>query len=64
MKFQYLTLFGKITVIKMYMLPQLTHKATVVPNLAAKQIEEIHRIWEDFIREGSHKVVDVMTLMK
>ena len=48
-KFCYLTLFGKITVIKTYMLPQLTHIATVVQNLATKQIEEIHKVWEEFI---------------
>ena len=44
------------------MLPQLTHTATVVPHLATNQIEEIHRIWQDFIRSGSPKVVNVKTL--
>ena len=49
-EFCYLTLFGQISIIKTHILSQLTHIATVVPNLATKQIEEIHRIWEDFIR--------------
>ena len=62
LKFRYLTLFRKITVIKIFMLPQLQPIATVVLNLAVKQIEEIHRIGEDFIRCGSHTVVDVKTL--
>ena len=38
------------------------HVAMIVPNLTAKQIGEIHKIWEEFIREGSPKVVDVKTL--
>ena len=40
-KFRYLTIFGKITVIKTFMLPKLTHTVTVVPSLTAKLIEEI-----------------------
>ena len=46
----------------MHMLHLLTHIATVIPNLSIKQIQEIHKLWEDFIREGSPKVVDVKTL--
>ena len=49
----YLTLFEKITVIKAFMLPHLTHIATAIPNLSAKKIEEIKWIGEDFIRCGS-----------
>ena len=41
-KVRYLTIFGKITVTKTFMLPQLTHVATVIPSLTAKQVEEIH----------------------
>ena len=61
-KFKYLTIFGKLTVIKSFMLPQLTHVATVVQSLSAKQIEEIHGIWNESIREGSLKVVDIKTV--
>ena len=62
-KFRYLTcIFEKVTVIKMFMLPQLTHIATVIPSLTAKQIEEIHKIWEHCICEGGPKVVDTKTL--
>ena len=58
-KYHYLTLFEKITVIKTYMLPQLTHIATVIPNLSAKQIQEIEKIWEEFIRSGCPTVANV-----
>ena len=58
-KFRYLTIFGKMTVMKMFMLPQLTHLATVIPSLTARQVEEIHKIWEDFICEDSPNVVDI-----
>ena len=43
------------------MLPQLTHIATVKLILTAKQVEEIHKIWGDFICAGSPKVVDIKT---
>ena len=45
----------------MFMMPQITHLATLIPNLTAKQVEEMHKIWEDFICEGSPKVVDIKT---
>ena len=61
-KFKYLTIFDKLTVIKTFMLPQFTHIATVVSSLSAKQVDEIHRIWNKFIREGSPKVVDIKTI--
>ena len=61
-KFKYLPIFGKIAVIKTFMLPQLTHIATVIPSLSIKQMEEIHKIWDEFIQEGSHKVVDMRTV--
>ena len=57
-KFTYLTIFDKLTVIKTFMLPQLTNIATVVPTLSAKPIDEIHKIWNEFIREGSPNVVN------
>ena len=58
-KVRYLTIFGKLTIIKTFMLQQLTHIATVVPGLTVKETEEIHKIWEEFICEGSPKVVDI-----
>ena len=61
-KFKYLTIFRKIMVIKTFMLPQLMHIATVVPSLTVKQIEEIHGIWNEFIHEGSPRVVDIKTV--
>ena len=44
------------------MLPQLTHVATVVPTLTAKQIEEIHSVWNEFMHEGSPSVVNLKTI--
>ena len=61
-KFRYLTRFGKLTVIKTYMLPQLTNVATVVPTLTARQIDEIHRVWNEFIHAGSPSVVNLKTV--
>ena len=58
-KFRYLNIFGKLTVIRTYMLPQLTHVATVVPTLNAKHIDEIHRLWNEFIHAGSPNVVNL-----
>ena len=43
----------------MLILPQLTHIATVIHRLTSKKVDEIHKIWEDFIHEGSPKVVDI-----
>ena len=59
--FRYLTIFSKLTVIKTYMLPQLTHVATVVRALTAKQIDEIHRVWNEYIHAGSQSVVNLKT---
>ena len=58
-KFRYLTIFGKIKVIKIFIMPKLTHTATVVASLTAKQIEEIENIWEDFIRANKLTIADV-----
>ena len=44
------------------MLPQLTHIATVIPSLTVKPIDEIHKIWEEFICEGSPKELDIKTV--
>ena len=52
-KFKYLTIFGKITVIKTFMLPQLTHVATVVPSLTIKEIDEIQESgMNSYVREA------------
>ena len=45
-KYRYLTIFAKITVIKTYMLPKLTHIASVILNLTPQKIEmsAIHKV--------------------
>ena len=48
----YVSVYGKVCVVKTLMLPKLTHIATNLPNLKAKQILEIEKIWYDYI---SHK---------
>ena len=42
-KHRFLTVFGKITVIKTICLPKFTHIATVIPSLSLKRIKEIER---------------------
>ena len=37
-KFRHLIIFGKLTVIKTFCLPKLTHIATVIPNLSSTKI--------------------------
>ena len=46
------------------MLPQLTHASAVVPTLRTKQIDEIHRVWNEFIHVGSPSVVNLNTPTK
>ena len=46
---RYVSVYGKVCVVKMLMLPKLTHIATVLPNLKAKQISEIEKIWYKYI---------------
>ena len=42
----YVSVYGKVCVVKTLMLPKLTHITTVLPNLKAKQIE---KIWHEYI---------------
>ncbi|MCP3679804.1 MAG: reverse transcriptase family protein, partial [Gammaproteobacteria bacterium] len=42
-KNRYVSIYGKVCVIKTLMLPKLTHIATVLPNLSTKQIKEIEQ---------------------
>ena len=53
-KLRYLTIFGKT-----FMLPKLTHIATVVPSSTAIQKEEVEKICKDFIRSTSPTVADI-----
>ncbi|MCP3679187.1 MAG: hypothetical protein GY782_02550, partial [Gammaproteobacteria bacterium] len=48
-KNRYVSVYGKVCVIKTLMLPKLTHIATVLPNLSAKQIKEIEQVWYNYL---------------
>ena len=57
----FLTVFGKITVIKTMCIPKFTHIATVIPNLSIGQIKEIEREFELFINNLNPSVTYKMT---
>ena len=52
-KHKYLTIFGKITVVKTFMLSVLSHVATVLPTPGKKYCKKIETIITNFIR-GEH----------
>ena len=53
---RFLTVFGKITVIKTMFIPKFTLIATVIPNLSLGQIKEIEREFELFINDNNPSV--------
>ena len=44
-----MSVYGKVCVVKTLMLPKLTHIATVLPNLSAKQIKETEQVWYNYL---------------
>ena len=58
---RFLTVFGKITVIKTMCIPKFTHIATVIPNLSISQIRDIEREFEFFFNENNPSVTDKTT---
>ena len=46
---RYISVYGKVCVAKTLMLPELTHIATVLPNLKAKQILESEKRGNKYI---------------
>ena len=58
---RFLTVVGKITVIKTMCLPKFTHIATVIPNLSLDQIKPIERDFELFINNNNPSVTDETT---
>ena len=58
---RFLTVFGKITVIKNMCIPKFTHIATVIPNLSICQIKDIEREFEFFFYENNPLVTDKTT---
>ena len=60
-KHRFLTVSGKITVIKTMCLPKFTHIATVIPSLSLKRIKEIEREFEIFLNSNNPSVTDKTT---
>ena len=58
---RFLTVLGKITVIKTMCIPEFTHIATLIPNLSIGQIRDIEREFEIFLNENNPSVTDKMT---
>ena len=58
---RFLTVFGKITVIKTMCIPKFTHIATLIPNLSIGQIKDIEREFEIFLNESNPSVTDKTT---
>ena len=46
---RYVSIYGKVCVVKTLMLPKLMHIATVLPTLTARQIKEVEKIWHNYI---------------
>ena len=61
-RFRYLTVFGKITVIKTMCLPKFTHISTVIPSLSLTRINEIEKEFKRFINDNNPSVTDKMML--
>ena len=60
---RYVSVYGKVCVVKTLMLPKLTHIATVLPTLPTKQIKEMEKIWHDYItpKKGAARA-DIKTI--
>ena len=60
-KFRFLTVFGKLTVIKTLCLPKLNHIITVVPIPNLTYVNELEREFRHFIHDNNPPVVDDVT---
>ena len=60
-KHRFLTVFGKITVIKTMCLPKFTHIATVIPSLSLKRMKEIEREFEIFLNNNNPSITNKTT---
>ena len=60
-KFRFLTIFGKITVIKTMCLPKLNHVVAVVPNPSVAHLKLLESELKFFITDGNPNVVDETT---
>ena len=60
-KFRYLTVFGKLTIIKTLCLPKLTRIVTVVPNPSLTYVTELESEFRSFISDNNPSVVKDIT---
>ena len=60
-KHRYLTIFGKITVIKTLCLPKLNHIVSVVPNPNLAHLKQLESELKTFIFDNNPNVVDKTT---
>ena len=60
-KHRYLTVFGKITVIKTMCVPKFNNIAAVIPSLSLKRINEIEKGFEHFLNDNNPSVTDKTT---
>ena len=60
-KYRYLTVFGKLTIIKTMCLPKLTHIVTVVLNPCLTYVTELESEFKSFINDNNPSVVNDVT---
>ena len=60
--YRYLTIFGKITVIKTLCLPKLNHIVSVVPNPSLAHLKLLESELKAFISDNNPNVVDETTI--
>ena len=61
-RYRYLTVYGKITIIKSLALSKLTHLSIVLPQMEQESLNEIEKMFIDFIWNGKGDKVDRQTL--
>ena len=60
-KYRFLTIFGKVTVIKTICIPKLNHIAVVVPNPSCVHLRSLESELKQFISRNNPNVVDEKT---
>ena len=60
-KFRFLTIFGKVTVIKTLCIPKLIHVVAFVPNPSVTHLRSLESELKFFVTDGNPNVVDETT---
>ena len=60
-KYRFLTIYGKVTVIKNLCIPKLNHIITVVPSFSIAHLKVLESEFKHFIHDGNPNVVDETT---